>query len=112
MLESPTAILRQVAKTAVLVGCCAMLLYGAVVLLVQRDGAQWIIGLALAAPLAAMIGWFVVDALRSGVFPALSGSMTRDGEPGAYWFNMAWFAACGVLLVALAGWCAAELLGD
>ena len=110
MHDTPGAILRQIARTAVLVGGLGLLLFGGVSLLAEREGARWMIGLALAAPLAALVGWVVLDALRSGVFPMRFSSPTRDGQPVAYWCSVGWFATCGGLLVALAVWCAARLL--
>jgi hypothetical protein len=105
------AVVRQIARTGVLVAALGLVLYGAAALLAERKDGGWLLGLLLATPAAAFIGWVVVDALRSGVFPMRHGSATRADQPGAFWFNIGWFAACGGLLALLAGWCAMALLG-
>lgn len=110
MTPGPGAVLRQIAKTAALAGGLGLLLYLGVTWLAEIEGAQWIIGLVLAAPMTGFVGWIVWDALRSGIFPMRFSSPTRQGEPVAYWCSVVWFAACGVMLAALAGWCVMRLL--
>lgn len=105
------AVLRQLAKTAALVAALGLLLYLGVAALAEREDGHWLIGLVLAAPMAVLTGWLVLDALRCGVFPMRFSSPTREGQPVAYWFNVVWFSACGVLFGAIAVWCAAVLLG-
>ena len=110
MYETPGAILRQLAKTTLLVAVLAALFYGAVTLLAElRQGAQ-LMGLLLGAPSTALLAFFVVDALRSGIFPEKFRAVARAEQPVAFWCSVGWFAACGLALAALTIWCAAELL--
>lgn len=110
MHESPGTILRQIAKTAVLVAVLGALLYGAVTLVAQqRHGAQ-IMGVILGAPMAALLGFVVVDALRSGVFPEKFRAVHRADQPVAFWCSIGWTAGCGLMMAALTIWCAAELI--
>lgn len=104
-------ILLAIAKTAALCVTLGLLLYGAVAMLAERADGPWLIGLALAAPLAALVGHLVIDALRSGCFPMRGRAVPRHAQPLAFWFNVAWFGACGLMLGALAAWCALRLLG-
>lgn len=110
MYESPGAILRQIAKTALLVAVLGALLYGAVMLVAQHRNGARIMGLVLSAPMAALLGFVVVDALRSGVFPEKFRAVRRADQPVAFWCSIGWFAACGLMMAALSIWCAAELL--
>ena len=105
------AVLRQLAKTTVLCGALGLLLYGVVAAVAAWPQGQWLLGLVLAAPLAALIGHYVVGAYRSGIFPQRGGAIQRDAQPLAFWFNMTWFAACGLLLGVMAAWCGVELAG-
>jgi hypothetical protein len=106
------AVLRQVAKTAVLCAALGLLLYGVVAMVAAWPGGRWLLGLLLAAPLAALIGHQVIDAYRSGIFPQRGGAARRDTQPLAFWFAMAWFTACGLLLGILAAWCGLALIDD
>ena len=110
MYESPGAILRQIAKTALLVAVLGALLYGAVMLLAESRHGGRIIGLLLGGPMAALLAFVVVDALRSGVFPQKFRAVHRADQPVAFWCSVGWFAACGLAMAVLAIWCAAELL--
>ena len=110
MNDDVASILKQLAKTAVLVAAVAALLYGAVTLVAELHYGRWLIGLVLAAPLAALITFTVFDALRTGIFPLKGSAVSRDHQPRAYWFNVGWFVVCGVLLGVLAAWSGAELM--
>ena len=107
----PGEILRQIAKTAALCGVLGLLLYGAIMMLAERDDGPWLIGLALAAPMTALIGHQVIDALRSGQLPMRGGALPRESQPLAFWSGVVWFGVCGVLLGALTVWCIMRLLG-
>ncbi|MBR0652850.1 hypothetical protein GXW78_24550 [Roseomonas terrae] len=103
--------LWQIAKTGALCAVLGLLLYAVVTAVAEYAVAPWLIGLVLAAPLTAVVGHLVIEALRSGAFPERFGVVLRDTRPLAFWFNVLWFGACGLLLGALAGWCAVRLLG-
>lgn len=109
MGENLGTILGRLGRTAVLCIGLGLLLYGAMAALAELPYGRWLIGLVLAAPMAVLVAFLVIDALRSGVFPMRFRSARRDAEPFAFWFNIAWFGACGLALAALALWCAGEL---
>jgi hypothetical protein len=110
MFDTPGAILRQLARTALLLGALGLLLYGAVILAASSGVGPWLVGLLLAGPLAVLLGLLVADALRSGVFPEKTRAPRRAERPVAYWASIAWYGAAALAMGALAGWCAAELL--
>jgi hypothetical protein len=110
MFDTPGAILRQLARTALLVGALGLLLYGAVSLAASSGIGPWLMGFVLGAPLALLLAALVVDALRSGVFPEKTRAPTRAERPVAYWASIGWFGVAALAMGALAAWCAVELL--
>jgi hypothetical protein len=104
-------ILRTMAKTAALCGALGLLLHGAIAMLAERADGPWLIGLALAAPMAALLAHLVIEALRSGHVPMRGGAVLRREQPLAFWFSVAWFGAAGLSLGAIALWCAVQMAG-
>jgi hypothetical protein len=107
---SGTWILRRLALTALLAMAGAAVLLAVLVFIVPLPGAPFAIALVLALPLAALAGWQVVDALRTGELPYRFGVDRRDAQPVAYWAGLAVMAASTLGLILLAGWCAAMLI--
>lgn len=110
MTESPGAILRQVAKTGLLVAALAVLLYGVVAAVAERRHGGLLVGLLLGAPFTALLAFVVGDALRSGAFPDRPRAVRRTDRPAAFWCSIGWLVACGLATAALTAWCAAELI--
>jgi hypothetical protein len=110
MFDTPGAILRQLARTALLVGALGLLLYGVVMLVASSGVGPWLIGLVLGGPLAVLLVFLVMGALRSGVFPEKTRAPSRAGRPVAFWTSIAWYGAAALAMGALAAWCAVELL--
>jgi hypothetical protein len=110
MFDTPGAILRQLARTALLVVALGLLLYGVVFLVASSGVGPWLIGLVLAGPLAVLQTLLVAGALRSGVFPEKTRAPTRAERPVAYWTSIAWYGTAALAMGGLAAWCALELL--
>ena len=103
--------LRQLARTAAVVAVLAALLLAVVGWIAETPGVQFLFGLVLAAPLAALAPWEVTEVLRTGELPRRHGVDTRARNAGACWVGVGVLglgvAACAVLAL----WCVAELLG-
>ncbi|WP_372621497.1 hypothetical protein [Falsiroseomonas sp.] len=101
--------LRQLARTAALVAVLAALLLAVTAWVAETPGAQVLFGLVLAAPLAALAGWQVAEALRTGELPHRTGVDTRARNPAAYWTGVGALALGAAGCGALALWCVARL---
>jgi hypothetical protein len=110
MIDTTGAMLRQLVRTALLVGVLGLLLYGVVSLAASSGVGPWLVGLLLGGPLALLLAFVVADALRSGVFPEKTRAPSRATRPIAYWTSIAWFGAAALSMGGLAAWCAAGLL--
>jgi hypothetical protein len=110
MIDAPGTILRQMVRTALLVGVLGLVLYGVVSLAASSGIGHWLVGLLLGGPLALLLAFVVADALRSGVFPEKTHAPSRAARPVAYWASIAWFGAAALAMGGLAAWCAAGLL--
>ncbi|MBS7791329.1 hypothetical protein KTR66_15100 [Roseococcus sp. SDR] len=84
-------------------------LYAAIAVIAEREGAQWLISLALAAPLGALLGFVAMEALRTGLVPAMGGAVTRSRHPITFWCLAITHVAASLLLGALAAWSAYRL---
>jgi hypothetical protein len=102
--------LRQLARTAALVGVTAALLLAVTAWIAETPGAQFLFGLVLAAPMAALAFWQLAEALRRGELPYRTGVDTRARNPGAYWAGVGALALGAAGCGALALWCVGRLL--
>lgn len=105
------AILRRIAMTAILSGSLGLALYAGFAAASGHPAAPFVIAILLAAPLAGLSLWQVVDGWRKGEFAVWREAVGRRDKPGSYWFNMAWYGLCGLLLAAICLWCGWRLLG-
>jgi hypothetical protein len=106
----PGAMLRKLARTAVLVAALAALLLAVALWIEATPGAEFLFGLVLAAPLAVLAGWQLTEALRTGELPYRTGVDTRARNPGAYWSGVGVLGSGAVGCGALALWCVARLV--
>ncbi len=88
----------MLAKTAPLVGGLGMGLYGILGVVTALEGAQWLISLLIALPIAGLLGFAAVEALQSGCFPAKPGAIYRRRQPLTYWFLTTLYLVCSLLL--------------
>nr|WP_314070698.1 hypothetical protein [uncultured Roseococcus sp.] len=109
MLDSPRTVLKRLAKTALLASGLGLVLYGALMGIAELAYGRWVITLVLAVPATLLLAFMVFDALRTGVFPVWRHAVSRRSEPGRYWMNIGWHAACALLLGAIALWSGTEL---
>lgn len=104
------AILRRIAMTAALSGSLGLAVYAGFAAASGHPAAPFVIAILLAAPLAGLTLWQVLDGWRKGEFAVWREMVARSDRPGSYWFNMAWFGLCGAGLAAIVLWCAWRLL--
>jgi hypothetical protein len=97
-------ILQQLARTAALVAVSGLLLYAAVAGLAQSRAGASIMTLALAAPLAGLLGFVAWDAWRKDEIAVWRRTIRRVEAPWSYWFNLLGFAAAALALASMAGW--------
>lgn len=48
-----------------------------------------------------LLGYMIVDAVRTGVVPFRNGAVRRDTQPFSFWFWVAWNSTCFILLAAI-----------
>lgn len=109
MPDGTRAILMQLAKTGLCAGTLGIVLYAVLAFIAKLPGAQWMISLFVAVPMALLIGHAAVQALRTGRFASMRGTITRAGQPLAFWGLTATFLLSSLLLCALAIWSAGQL---
>lgn len=103
-------ILLQVLRTGLIAGSLGLLIYAALMFGAGFPRAKWGISLVISGPMAALIGFEVARAWRTGIFPSLGGAIVKAQQPLSYWCLIVTFITCGVLLGALAIWSAWQLL--
>jgi hypothetical protein len=101
--------LRKIATTGLLVAGMGLVLYAALAFVAEREGAPWLISLALATPLSVLLAFVSADALRTGLYPTMGGVVTRSRQPLSYWCLTITNAVASLLLGALVAWSAARL---
>lgn len=99
-----------IAKTAILAGALGIGLYGILGAITGLEGAQWLMSFLIALPVAGLLGFTALEALRSGFFPTKGGAIYRRRQPLRYWFNTTLYLACCVLLGLLSVWSLYHLL--
>ncbi len=104
MPEGLGDILRRVALTGLLAGSLGLALYAGAAAASGHPATPFILALLLAAPLAGLCFWLVLEGWRTGMFAVWRRSVHRDEQPVSYWFNMAWYGLCGFALVAIVVW--------
>lgn len=98
-----TDVLRRLAGTAAVVALLGFFLYlGTRYLAEELAGGQYWLAIALAMPLAALLGRYLLDGVREGELPIGRSLFSRARQPFQYWFSMVWFSAVTVLLTGLA----------
>lgn len=102
--EGLGAILKRIALTGLLSGTLGLALYAGFAAASGHPATPFILALLLAAPLAGLCFWQVLDGWRTGSFVVWRDAVRRDERPGSFWFNMAWYGLCGVALAAIAAW--------
>ncbi|PWS39099.1 hypothetical protein DFH01_07625 [Falsiroseomonas bella] len=107
---SPREILLRIARTAAIVLAGAAVLLLVLHLLAGLPDGHLLIVIALSAPLAALFGWVVAEALRSGVLPHRSGVDDRLRNPLAFWIGAAIYAIGAAALAIMAIWALAQVL--
>ena len=110
MIGDPRAILRQLARTTLLVAAGAAVILAVVGLVAAVPQGRWLVVLLLAGPMAGLLAFVVADALRSGVFPERFRAVERARHPLVYWSGIGWFAAAALFMAGLAAWSATELM--
>jgi hypothetical protein len=71
-----------------------------------------LIVIVLAAPLAALFGWVVAKAWRSGELPYRFGVDRRDRQPLAFWTGVVIYAGGAVALAVMSLWALLQVLAD
>ena len=104
-MEGLASHLRQLLKTLVIVFAGSAVFYLLVTQVTEhglQNGAQYWLALLLTAPVLFLVARGVYQGLRDGEVAVYRQSIAREGQPVAYWLNLAWMAASAIALLALA----------
>lgn len=102
--EGLAAVLKRIAVMTVVAGGLGLALHAGLSLAAGSPAAPFAIAVLLAAPLAGLSAFQVVDGWRTGAIAVWRESVSRADNPGSYWFNMAWYGGCALALAAIGLW--------